>query len=66
MPTYLVFKKVHSELASKFLNTLPRSLTILKKKKAKLKVALRRYLNTQLFYFAGEIVMLKIICGIVL
>jgi hypothetical protein len=48
MPTYLVFKKVHFLLASKF-SSLPHGVTIFKNEKVKFKVALRKYLNALSF-----------------
>jgi len=55
MPTYLVSKKVHFMLASKFSTVFqPCSLAVLKKDKAKFKVALRQYLNTYTIYFVDE------------
>jgi len=49
MPTYLVFKKVHFMLASKFSAVLPHGVTVFKNEKAKFKVALRKYLNANSF-----------------
>jgi hypothetical protein len=40
-------------------NSLPRSITSLKNEKAKFKVALKRYLNTQSFYSVDEFFMCK-------
>jgi hypothetical protein len=41
-------------MASEFRNSLPTSLTVLKNKKAKFKVALRVYLNKHYFYCVDE------------
>jgi hypothetical protein len=53
------FQKDTSYAAIKIFNSLPCSLTTLKKEKAKFKVALRKYLNTHTFYCVDEFVMCK-------
>jgi hypothetical protein len=47
MPTYLAFEKIHFMLASKFSTVYH---IVLKNEKAKVKVALRKFLNTDSFY----------------
>lgn len=58
MPTFHVFRKVHSVLESEFL-TVYHLVSSLKKEKAQLKVALRRYLNTGLVYSVDKFIMCK-------
>jgi hypothetical protein len=53
MQTYLVFKKVHSMLASKIFSSLPPSETV-KCHKAKFKAALRKYLNAHCVHSVDE------------
>ena len=55
--TYLVFKKVHSMLASELSTEI--IMTILKNDKAKFKVALGKYLNTHTLLSVDEFCMCK-------
>ena len=57
MPTYLVFKKSTFYEGIKIFNSLPPSVTIIKKMKAKFKAALRKYLHTHRFYSVGAFFM---------
>ena len=52
MPTFLVFKKVHSMLALTFSTVLPPSVRIFKTYKAKFKAT--RHLHTHSFYSVEE------------
>ena len=54
MPNYLVFKKSTSSAGTEIFKSLPPSIKILKKDKAKLKATLRKYLCTQTFYSVDE------------
>jgi hypothetical protein len=54
MPTYLVVKKVHSKLESKFSTVDLTVLKIHRNEKVKFKVALRKYLNTHCCYSLDE------------
>jgi hypothetical protein len=58
LPTFHVFKKVHTMFASKSL-TLPSNLRCLINKKAQFKVALKRYLNIHCFYSVEEFLMFR-------
>jgi hypothetical protein len=53
------FQKSTFHAGIKIFNILPHSLKILKNEKAKFKVALRKYLNTQSFYSIDEFLMCK-------
>jgi hypothetical protein len=57
MPTYLVFKKVHSMPVSEFSTDSLISLISLKNENTKFKLALRKYLNTHSFYSVDEFFM---------
>jgi hypothetical protein len=56
LPTFHVFKKVHTILASKY-STVYHQVSKVMNKKAQFKVAQRRYLNTHFFYSVDEFLM---------
>jgi hypothetical protein len=56
MPTYVIFKKEHSMLTSKFSTAYH---IVLKNEKAKFKLALRKYLKTHCFYSVDEFFMCR-------
>jgi hypothetical protein len=53
------FQKSIFETGTKIFNSLPPSVTILKKDRAKFKAALRKYLHTHSFYSINEFFMSK-------
>jgi hypothetical protein len=57
MPTYLIFKKVDSMLASEFLTVYHTVWQALNNEEAKYLVVLRKYLNTHFFYSVYDIFM---------
>jgi len=59
MPTYLIFRKGHFMLASKFSTVYHAVRQSLRIKKAKFKAALRKDLNTHSFYPVDEFFMCK-------